>query len=316
MSQANTQLGEAVIKVRADLSALPGDLAAARKMAEEATTARAAAGAAQPGGAAGTSAAVDTASKAVEESTKTLDDHRQKVDDVADATERMSATKRNAREPVQQFTQSIRSQVAVFTGLIATVTAYSAALYAAVRIGFQFSTNTVNDQTNIRLLEGQYKKAKESIDSFNQARERTTSQRFPFQSAFNNIQAVSERVSSTTAEEFETAKSLREFEESPFRQLGRFWDMAMSTVDLRGLQTGQGAEFEKREMEAESAATRRRFAAEQFAGMQARLMGRDGEGRTNQNDNIIKIAEQSVVQTQIQGEMLKSQKFAEVTKPR
>lgn len=317
MSQASTHLGDAVIKVRADLSALPGDLAAARKMAEEAAAAKVNVGKDQPGGPAGTTSAVDDTSKAVDESTKTLDDHRKKVDEVSDATGRMANEKRNAREPVQQFTQSIRSQISALTGLVATLGAVVAGFAAAAKVAYEFTMRSIHDQANIRMLDDQYKKATQSIESFNQARERTTAQRFPFQqTAFNNIQAVSERLSQANVQEFETSKSLREFEESSFRQLGRFWDMAMAGVNLGGFQTGQLAEFEKRQFEAESAATRSRFAAEQFQGMNERMMGRSTENRTSQDEYIVKIADESAVQTQIQGEMLRTQKFSEVTKPR
>ena len=159
MSQASTNLGEAVIKVRADLSALPGDLAAARKMADEAAAARVNVGKDQPGGPSGTTSAVDSASKAVDESTKTLDDHRKKVDEVSDATGRMANEKRNAREPVQQFTQSIRSQISALTGLVATLGAVVAGFAAAAKVAYEFTMRSIHDQSNIRMLDDQYKKA-------------------------------------------------------------------------------------------------------------------------------------------------------------
>jgi hypothetical protein len=301
MSQnpSSQPLGDAVIKIRGDLSALPGDLAVARKMAEDGLGARP--GNTQPGGK-GPGPGGPAVPKAVDETTDSVNKGKQAWDEYNQSTGKNVTTGRDV-------VQSARNQIAAFTGLISTVTTVTATFVALAAAGYKVGQNLFNNRYDVERLKFEYEKLAHSVRSFAEARDAAVEKRFGQQiTPGQGIQNVAKEVTRLEAEKLALESKIREKEESGWHTARRGWDTAMMGVGLGGFATGADAELTVLQEQLDTTMSFLQGRQKQFQGM----MKAGGAG-TPRNDqaamNIEIIADTNV-------EMLRSQQFNEVGRPR
>lgn len=297
MAEGTNKLGESVIEVRADISKLPGDLAAAREMVDKAT--------AKPADATGNTPGKSPVSPAIDEASKVPEKVKPAVDTWNEYNGAVTKT-----EPIgRSFVQTIRNQTQVLTGFIGTLTAAAAAIYSAYKVGALlgdvFFNNTKQLLEYNRAVRDQAATESE-INSILEKRARLnlTALGIPDES---QDQLLARGRRSTTKFEESQAK-LAEFDSSSTNQAATSLIGFLLNPFLAIYKMQQRERLEAQMNEDDSS---RADDSNQRSSIQRRT-GRHA-ARANQQDDVTFILKEN---NQIQGEQLKTMRQEEASRPR
>jgi hypothetical protein len=265
MADETNKLGTSSIEVRADLSKLPGDLAAAREMVDKAT-AKPVDATAKPNQTAPDATAKPVDASSVKPAIDEVEKVPEKVGPAVDTWDKYTESVKKTEEPGRAFVQSIQAQVRVLTAFIGTFAAVTATIYAATRAGIKFGEQLFINQFDAARFTHEMERSTKSIEDFNAQREKSTERRFGPDLGGFGVTAVGKKLTQAVEADELAKKQLREFQESGIRQLGSFVDTALISVGIPP-QFGQAVKEEELKYEAQMTANRRAPLEKQFEEM-------------------------------------------------
>lgn len=281
MAEGTNKLGESVIEVRADLSKLPGDLAAAREMVDKATAKPVDAGSSaktpagseppKPVDASAVTPAIDEASKVPE-----------KVGPAVDTWDKYTEAVKKTAAPGRSFVESLQSQARVLTAFVGTVASVAATLYAATSAGIKFGEQLFINQFDAAKFRHEMERSTKSIEDFNAQREKTSERQFGPDLGGFGVTAVGKKLTEAVEANELAKKNLREFEESGIRRAGVLIDTALITTGIPIANTGQAIKEEELKYEVATSQVTRDAKQKQFEEMikRQRPTGRNGPDPT------------------------------------